>query len=68
MYQRAVTIMSETQGENHPDVALAIENIANTYVALGQYAEAKQYYKRAITIKKATLGPAHPEVANTMMN
>ena len=39
--QRALAIREQTQGPTHPLVALALNNLAVNYQALGRYAEAE---------------------------
>ena len=60
--------MEKQLGENHPDVATSLNNLAGLYYAQGKYAEAEPLYQRAIAILLATLGENHPNTQTVMMN
>ena len=47
----------------HPDVAIALNNLAAHYKLQGRYGEAEPLLKRANAINEKTLGPEHPGVA-----
>jgi tetratricopeptide (TPR) repeat protein len=55
-------------GPNHPEVALALNNLAEMYRTLGRYAEAEPLFKRSLAIRERALGPEHPHVASTLNN
>ena len=55
-------------GENHPDVADSLNNLAGVYNAQGKYAEAEGLYQRALAIHEAKLGENHPNVASILNN
>lgn len=38
------------RGEKHPEIGVALNNIASTYYALGQYDKTEEYMKRAMNI------------------
>ena len=74
-YDRAVTIAKkaleiaeQSVGENHPDVATSLNNLALLYDAQKQYAQAEPLYKRALAIREKALGPNHPSVAASLEN
>ena len=48
-------------GEDHPEVASKIENLANRYYLQGQYSEAEPLYIEALAMRKKLLGEEHPE-------
>ena len=58
--QRALAIREKALGPDHPDVALALNNLAELYRNQGRYAEAEPLYKRALAIEEKALGPDHP--------
>ena len=60
--------MEKQLGENHPDVATSLNNLAGLYESQGKYAEAEPLYQRAIAILLATLGENHPNTRTVMMN
>jgi tetratricopeptide (TPR) repeat protein len=51
-YQRALVITEKALGSDHPSVATRINNLANVYVAQGNYAEALRLGKRALAINE----------------
>jgi len=55
-------------GTNHPDVAQALNNLANDYQAEGNYDEAEVLHKRALAIRERALGTNHPDVAQSLYN
>ena len=68
LYKRALKINEEALGEDHPDVAISLNNLAELYYNQGRYKEAEPLYRHALKILKQTLGPDHPEVAITREN
>ena len=50
-------------GEDHPDTAASLNNLAMLYKALGDYAAALPLYQRALAICEQVLGPSHPNTA-----
>ena len=68
MYKRALAIEEKALGPDHPDVAVALNNLADLYQAQGRYADAEPLYKRALAIREKTLGPDHPDVAISLNN
>ena len=66
--KRALAISEKALGPEHPDVAVALNNLAAIYRAQGRYAEAEPLYKRALAIGEKTLGPEHPDVAIRLNN
>jgi tetratricopeptide (TPR) repeat protein len=59
-------ISEKALGPDNPDVAIALNNLAELYYNQGRYEEAEPLYKRALKILEDTLGPDHPEVALTL--
>ena len=49
-------------------MATSLNNLAELYRALGNYAKAEPLYKRALAILKKALGSDHPNVAITLNN
>ena len=58
--------MHDYLGEEHPDVATSLNNLADLYRAQGKYAEAEPLYLRALAIREKQLGAEHPHVANSL--
>ena len=59
----ALAIKEKALGPDHPEVALALNNLAELYRDQGRYAEAEPLLKRALAIRKKVFGPDHPIVA-----
>ncbi len=66
--QQVLAIREKALGPEHPDVALALNNLAGLYDDQGRYAEAEPLYKRALAIYEKALGPDHPDVALALNN
>ena len=65
---RALAILENALGPDHPDVARALNNLGVLYMELGRYAEAEPLFTRALAIREIELGPDHPRVALTLHN
>jgi CHAT domain-containing protein/tetratricopeptide (TPR) repeat protein len=55
-------------GEDHPDYAASLNNLAELYRAMGNYAAAEPLYRRAIEIDLKALGENHPGYATDLNN
>ena len=64
----AMNIRKQTLGENHPDYALSLNNLASIYSSLGNYNKAIELGTQAINIRKKTLGENHPGYALSLSN
>ena len=53
-------------GENHPNVALSLNNLAELYYSQGRYSEAEPLFKQALDLRKRTLAENHPLVASSL--
>ena len=42
-------------GENHPDYANSLDNLALLYMHMGDYAQAEPLYQKALEIRRSTL-------------
>ncbi len=66
--REALEVARRDLGEQHPQVAMALNNLAATLRQLGKVEEAIGFYKKAIEIQQATAGPESPEAANGLAN
>ncbi len=66
--QQALAIYEKALGPDHPNVAAALNNLAELYRNQGRYAEAEPLYKRALAIWEKARGPDHPNVAAALNN
>ena len=56
-------IRRQVLGEQHPDFAISINNLAELYGGTGRYEEAEQLYRQAMEIRRQVLGEQHPDFA-----
>ena len=68
LFQRALKIREKALGPDHPDTALALNNLALLYYSMGDYAKAEPLYQRALKIDEKALGPDHPDTARALNN
>jgi CHAT domain-containing protein/Tfp pilus assembly protein PilF len=61
--RQAVEIREKILGQQHPDYALSLINLAAQYDGLGQFSQAEPLYRQAMEIRKKALGEAHPRYA-----
>ena len=68
MYNRSLSLTEQLLGENHPDVANSLNNLALLCQCQGRYAEAEPLYREAINIATQVLGDNHPYTQTIMEN
>ena len=56
LFKQSLEISKKVHGENDPDFALGLNNLANLYSETGRYAEAEPLYLRALEIIRAGAG------------
>ncbi|MCP4350124.1 MAG: tetratricopeptide repeat protein [Desulfobacterales bacterium] len=66
--KRALEIHENLLGQEHPDVATSMNNLAVLYNSLSNYAKAESLHKRALETREKVLGPEHPDVALSLNN
>jgi len=55
-------------GENHPEIANALNNLASTLQHLDRYDEAEAYFREALGIFRKAHGNGHPDVGTALAN
>src|SRR5579859_2232845 len=65
---KAVEINTDVQGEDHPDTLTTINNLAETYWALGRTEEAARLQEQVLEKRRQILGEDHPYTLNSMNN
>jgi len=55
-------------GENHPDVASSLNNLAELYRAQGRYSATEMLLQQVLKIRQITLRESHPNVATSLNN
>ncbi|MEM9087455.1 MAG: FxSxx-COOH system tetratricopeptide repeat protein [Cyanobacteria bacterium P01_F01_bin.53] len=68
LYLQGIEIGKRSLGEDHPDVATSLANLASFYQEQGRYNEAEQLCLQGIEIDKRSLGEEHPDVAMSLDN
>jgi tetratricopeptide (TPR) repeat protein len=66
--QRTLAIVEKALGPDHPNVATALNNLADLYRAQGRYADAETLYKRSLAMREKELGPDDLNVALSLNN
>ncbi len=61
--QQSTEIRRTALGEDHPDFATSLNNLAELYRAMGRYEEAEPLYKQSLEITRTALGEDHPDFA-----
>jgi CII-binding regulator of phage lambda lysogenization HflD len=60
LYIQALAMSKHLLGDEHPDVALSLNNLAGFYDSQGRYSEAEPLYVEALAILEQQLGANHP--------
>jgi tetratricopeptide (TPR) repeat protein len=61
-------VVRKRLGEEHPDVATSLDNLARLYYSQGKYEEAEPLFRSALEKRKRLLGEEHPHVAMSRNN
>jgi WD40 repeat protein len=64
--RQALEIRKKALGEDHPDYALSLNNLANLHYSERDYARAEPLYRQALEIRKTALGENHPDYATSL--
>jgi Tfp pilus assembly protein PilF len=68
LYERALSIRERLLGAEHPDCAIALNNLAGIEYAQGHLERSGTLFGRALEIRESAFGPDHPDVASTLGN
>jgi len=70
LLKQVLAIREKILGQEHPDVASSLSNLAGLYKAQGDYEQAKPLYERALAIfeKVRGQGKGHPDVSFNISN
>jgi tetratricopeptide (TPR) repeat protein len=68
LYKRTIAIREKSLGENHPDLADVLGNLADLYRTEERLSEAEPLFKRALAIQEKILGANNPELAPVLGN
>ena len=64
--ERALAITETAYGPEHPDVGIALNNLASVRWYLGDFAAARPLAERALAIAETAYGPEHPDVGTAL--
>ena len=67
-YKQCLEQTKARLGDDHPDVATSLNNLAGLYKNQGRYEEAEPLSQRALNLRKRLLGDDHPDVATSLNN
>ena len=68
LLRQALEIIRKALGEEHPDYAQSLNNLAMLYRMLGNYAAAEPLLRQASEIRRKALGEKHPDYATSLNN
>ncbi|MCA9694267.1 MAG: tetratricopeptide repeat protein, partial [Myxococcales bacterium] len=64
---RAVPLVRQSFGDEHPMTARALRSLASTLNSLGEFDEARGHLEAAVAILERSLGPRHPTLAQVLL-
>ena len=65
---QVIALARQYLGEDHPDFATGLNNLAEVYHVKGDYVAAESIFKRAVESYRGSLGDEHPLYAQTLSN
>ncbi len=68
LLQKALESRKKALGENHPDYATSLNNLAELYHNMGDYSKAEPLLQKALEIRKKALGENYPDYATSLDN
>ncbi len=68
LHLEALDLHKRLLGENHPNVATSLNNLAGLYESQGRYTEAEPLYLEALDLLKRLLGDNHPNTKTCRNN
>ena len=66
--EKLVVLTKKVKGEEDPETATSLNNLAELYKAMGDYAKAEPLLKEALEIYQKVLGREHPFTATSLNN
>ena len=68
LMRRALAILENSLGTDHPHVAIGLNNLGLLLRDTNRLAEAEPLYRRALAIDEKSHGPDHPKIATRLNN
>ncbi|MEH1934842.1 MAG: tetratricopeptide repeat protein [Nostoc sp.] len=66
--EQCLEVTKKRLGEEHPDVASSLNNLALLYYFQGRYSKAEPLYIQTLALCRKLLGEEHPDVASSLNN
>jgi tetratricopeptide (TPR) repeat protein len=66
LYESALKTREKFLGDQHPDMARSMNELAELYLKLGRYEEADIYNQKALEIRRKIFGEDHVDVARSI--
>ncbi len=67
-YQKNLQVCRDRFGQEHPDIAASLNNLALLYYLQGRYNEAEPLYLEALSMRRKLLEQKHPDIAASLNN
>ncbi|MEH2292544.1 tetratricopeptide repeat protein [Nostoc sp.] len=67
-YEQCLEVTKKRLGDEHPDVAASLNNLALLYHSQGRYSEAEPLHIQALELRRHLLGNEHLDVAQSLNN
>ncbi|MEH2369736.1 tetratricopeptide repeat protein [Nostoc sp.] len=67
-WKQCLEVTKKRLGEEHPDVATSLNDLALLYNSQGRYSEAESLHVQALALRRKLLGEEHPDVAQSLNN
>ncbi|HEY0910612.1 MAG TPA: CHAT domain-containing tetratricopeptide repeat protein, partial [Bradyrhizobium sp.] len=68
LYQRALALEQKVLGQDHPNVAMALNDLAALYEAENKLGQAEELHQRSLRIREKLVGPDDPVLAQSLGN
>ncbi|MDM8558396.1 tetratricopeptide repeat protein [Candidatus Parabeggiatoa sp. HSG14] len=68
LYERSLAIREKIFGNEHPNVAESLNNLAGLHLGQGNYDQAKPLFERSLAIREEIFDNEHPDVAESLNN
>jgi tetratricopeptide (TPR) repeat protein len=68
IYQEVLAIYKKVFGDEHPNTAGGLNNLATLYVDQGKYEQAEPLHQQALIIRKKMQGDKHPNMVTSLNN
>jgi tetratricopeptide (TPR) repeat protein len=66
--ERSLAIFEKVLGQDHPNFASSLTNLADLLQNLGEHEASRQLYERSLAIREKVLGPDHPSTIKSRNN